>query len=114
MKIHVNKGCLSNIPVGHGTNRNESIHKQLNALLHRSRISIQTAHSLFAFMIYDHNCKSEKKLNLPIWFRNVKDPNPFMEDEHPIENGTWEILENLELENENIHGDHSYSNGMMQ
>ena len=31
INLHVNKGCLSHIPAGIGTNRNESLHKRLES-----------------------------------------------------------------------------------
>jgi len=109
---HVHKGFLSDIPVGHGTNKNEAIHKQLKALLHRNRLGVQTAHALFSFMIYSHNLKKQQQINVPIWLTHKEDQMPFKEKRKSVEIHDNEIIECLELDNSPIFGDHDYENGM--
>ena len=52
---HIDKGCLSEIPVGCGTNRNENLHKLLNTHFHISRIGILLAYALLTVLLYSHN-----------------------------------------------------------
>lgn len=45
LRNHIRKGCLSNIPPGYGTERNEQLHRLLNRSLisGATRISIELA-----------------------------------------------------------------------
>ena len=66
LKKHVTKGCLSGIPKGAGTTRNEAFHRVLNVHFGRvSRIGIPLAFALLTLLIYQHNCKIQGKLGLP-------------------------------------------------
>jgi len=58
--IHVEKGCLSDIPPSGGTSRNEGIHRVLNKTLKKSRIGIQFAIALLGMFFYIWN---EKQLS---------------------------------------------------
>ena len=40
LKVHINKGCLSDIGVGCGTNRNKVLHRHINSFFHQSKLSI--------------------------------------------------------------------------
>ena len=55
LKHHITHGCLSDIPPGGGTNRNECFHSHLNAFIHRSRIGILLAYALISVIIHAHN-----------------------------------------------------------
>ena len=44
--VHVRKGCLSGIPPGHGTNRNERLHRDLNAGLCERCYGVELAYAL--------------------------------------------------------------------
>ena len=55
LKRHITRGCLSNIPPGFGTNRNEKFHSFINSKLHRSRIGVFLAYALFTVFLYAHN-----------------------------------------------------------
>ena len=46
---HVDKGCLSGIEPGRGTNRNERLHRELNAIIHSSRYGVELAYGLFIY-----------------------------------------------------------------
>jgi len=61
LKFHITKGCLSNIEVGCGTNRNEALHRHMNSFFHQSRISILLAYALMTVLIYSHNSIQESK-----------------------------------------------------
>ena len=74
LKKHINLGCLSNIPPGCGTNKNENLHKQLRSLISRGKLSIRTANSVFSHLFYVHNIKkSGVKYVMPISSRG--EPN---------------------------------------
>ncbi len=63
LKKHVMKECLSEIPVGAGTSRNEAFHRVLNTHFGRlSRIGIPLALALLTVLIYQHNCKLQEKV----------------------------------------------------
>ena len=69
LKVHMNKGCLSNIGTGCGTNRNEALHRHINAFFNRSRISVLLAYALISVFLYSHNStvnQQSKKLIKPI------------------------------------------------
>lgn len=69
LKIHINKGCVSDIPVGCGTNRNEAFHRYIRTFFHRSRVGILVAYALMMVIIYQFNSNegtSRKKLVKPI------------------------------------------------
>ena len=53
--VHVDKGCLSGIAPGRGTNKNERLHRNLNAVLHSSRYGVELAYSLLTTTFYAHN-----------------------------------------------------------
>lgn len=60
LKKHVIKGCLSEIPIGAGTTRNEAFHRVLNTHFSRvSRIGIPLALALLTVL---HNCKLQEKV----------------------------------------------------
>ena len=43
IRKHIKKGCLSGIGPGRGTNRNESLHKDLNDIMSSSRYGVELA-----------------------------------------------------------------------
>ena len=59
LRLHIQKGCLSNLPPGCGTEINEQLHR----LLHRSlvtgatKISIELAIALLTILFYYHSTK---------------------------------------------------------
>ena len=55
LKKHISKGCLSFIPVGGGTNRNENLHKNLKKNLSKSRVGVQTAIAQLGTFFYVWN-----------------------------------------------------------
>ena len=53
LKLHISKECLSAIPVGYGTNRNERLHRLLNnSALHVSRIGPESANAILDTILY--------------------------------------------------------------
>jgi hypothetical protein len=60
LKIHVENGCLSDIPPSGGTNRNEALHKILRKNISRQRIGVQLALALLGISFYIWN---EKRSN---------------------------------------------------
>ena len=64
LRQHIRKGCLSDIPPGCGTERNEGLHRLLNRSLitGATRISVELAIALLTILFYHHNRKiSEEK-----------------------------------------------------
>ena len=65
MKVHINKGCLSGIPPGSGTEDNERHHRYLNRSFIKGAnvISPELARAVLTLMFYVHNSKllTEKK-----------------------------------------------------
>ena len=53
------KGCLSKIPPGGGTERNEGLHKLLNRSMisGATTLSVQLATALLTLLFYHHNIK---------------------------------------------------------
>ena len=63
LKVHVRKGCLSNIEPGCGTNRNEVLHRHINPhFANKSRIGLPLAIALLTVLLYQHNCRIEEKI----------------------------------------------------
>ncbi len=67
---HIDKGCLSGIQPGRGTNRNERLHRQLNAIIGNSRYGVEFAYAQFTSTFYCHNeaiaAKRDKRTARPI------------------------------------------------
>ena len=52
---HMERGCLSHIKVGRGTNRNERLHRQLNSVLKSNRYGPEMGTALITFTFFKHN-----------------------------------------------------------
>ena len=55
--VHAENGCLSDIPPGAGTERNENLHGHINKFLYRKRIGIKLAYALFTKVFAKKNDK---------------------------------------------------------
>lgn len=55
--IHVDKGCLSEIPPNFGTNRNENLHRSLNKRLSGTRLGVEVAVALLATFFHVWNSR---------------------------------------------------------
>ena len=69
LKVHMRKGCLSNIGVSCGTNRNEALHRHINSFFHRSRMSTLLAYAIITVLLFSHNSAVEvtpRKIVKPI------------------------------------------------
>ena len=62
LKVHVEKGCLSNIPPGGSTSKNERLHKDLNKIVASSRLGVELAYTHIFRMFYHHNKKNDVQL----------------------------------------------------
>ena len=64
LRMHIRKGCLSRIPPGYGTERNEQIHRILNRSLisGATRITFQLAFALLVCLFYHHSKKMASNL----------------------------------------------------
>ena len=66
IKRHIEKGCLSEVPAGFGTNRNENLHRSINHRLAGSHISVELAVALLSVFFHMWNgkrCKREESYN---------------------------------------------------
>ncbi len=69
LKVHAKKGCLSDIDVGGGTNRNEAFHRYVNTFFHKSRLGILLSYALMMTIIHQYNSKirnSRKCIFVPV------------------------------------------------
>ncbi len=57
LREHINRGCLSNIPPGCGTERNENLHKCIRKSASKVRIGVHLAVALFTTFLYVWNEK---------------------------------------------------------
>ena len=59
LRKHIQKGCLSEIPPGCGTERNEGLHILLNRSMisGATTLSVQLATALLTLLLYHHNVK---------------------------------------------------------
>ena len=99
IKVHILKGCLSGIPPGCGTNRNERLNKHLNDFLSSNKIGISLAYArcfrLFAEL------SSMKKMTTE-YFTSYNWQNELGNDHHCDNNSkeSKERLESFGIENE--------------
>ena len=76
--VHIKFGCLSDIPPGIGTNRNERLHRKIRKWLRRTRMGVCLAVAILTTIFYIHmeqnNCDKERssKILIPItqWYAN--------------------------------------------
>ena len=61
LRKHMLKGCLSGIPSGFGTNRNENLHKIINKRLSGNRLGVQLAVALLSTFFHSWNLKRSKQ-----------------------------------------------------
>lgn len=61
IKIHITKGCLSHIPPGCGTNRNERLHRKLRKIAGRNKLGVRLAFALFTRAFHLINEEIKKK-----------------------------------------------------
>ena len=60
---HVWLGCLSNIPAGIGTNRNERLHRKLRKWINKNRIGVSYAVAVLFLIFYNHMEQNKKCSN---------------------------------------------------
>jgi len=59
LKLHIQRGCLSNIEVGGGTNLNEALHRCINPhFKHAGRIGLPLAFALLSILFYKYIVKN--------------------------------------------------------
>lgn len=73
IRKHITKGCLSGIAPGRGTNRNESLHKDLNNIMSSSRYGVELAYALFTICLFKHNLLMQKR-GLLILLNFIRNP----------------------------------------
>ena len=57
LRIHINRGCLSSIPTGFGTNRNENLHRSLNKRLSGHTLGVELAVALLGTFFHMWNSR---------------------------------------------------------
>lgn len=62
LQKHVEKGCLSGIPPGRGTNRNENLHKNINSIMTSSQYGVELAYGFLSTCFHRHNNKHDSRL----------------------------------------------------
>ena len=55
--LHVDKGCLSDIPPCGSTSTNENLHQKLNSFFNGEKMGPSLAAALLGFLVYSWNCK---------------------------------------------------------
>ena len=61
LMVHIERGCLSGIKPGRGTNRNERLHRDLNGIMSASKYGLELAYALITLCMYKHNEKQAAK-----------------------------------------------------
>lgn len=61
LKIHIKEGCLSEIPPGCGTNKNERLHRKLRKTAGRSKLGVKLVYALFTKAFHLINTEIDKK-----------------------------------------------------
>ena len=73
--IHIDKGCLSGIPPGCGTTRNERLHRDLNSHMSGTKYGVELAYGLLTCTFFKHNeyisAAREKRYAAPITAYNM-------------------------------------------
>ena len=64
LRTHASKGCLSEIPPGAGTNRNENLHRKINPFFCRCRFGVPLALALLTMLFHQHNNKKDPTLSI--------------------------------------------------
>lgn len=66
LNVHITRGCLSEIPVGAGTNRNERLHRHLKPHFSYTRLGLPMALALMTILLYVYNSQLlQKKMGIP-------------------------------------------------
>ena len=69
-------GCLSDIPPGAGTNRNERLHQYIGNYFNRSKIGVLLAYTLLSVILYTNNTSARihgKLVTRPILASQFRD-----------------------------------------
>lgn len=61
LKVHIAKGCLSGLPKGAGTNKNERLHRHLKPLFSRTRLGLPLALAMMTILLFQYNCRLIEK-----------------------------------------------------
>ena len=66
IRVHISEGCLTGIPPGCGTNRNENLHKTINPFFSRCGIGIPLVLALLTILFHRHNKRLLDAQQLPV------------------------------------------------
>ena len=95
LRLHVQKGCLSDIPPGCGTERNEGLHRLLNRSMisGATRISVELTIALLTILFYHHN----KKISGEKHMCSTKTKPVAPDDANPINESQTSMSENAPI-----------------
>ena len=82
IRVHISKSCLSGIPPGCGTNRNENLHKIINPFFSRCRIGIPLALALLTILFHRHNKRLLDTQPLPVLHARALKSTSLPNEEH--------------------------------
>ena len=82
IRVHISKGCLTGIPPGCGTNRNEYLHKTINPFFSRCRIGIPLALALLTILFHRHNKRLLDTQQLPVLHARALKSTRLPNEEH--------------------------------
>ena len=57
LKVHIIRGCLSDIPPSFGTSKNENLHRSLNARFSGNKLGVEVAVAILATFFHLWNSK---------------------------------------------------------
>ena len=78
-KTHIERGCLSGLPVQCSTSDNERIHRYLNAVLHTNRIGLDLAYQRCCRLFFRINNVDKSLLSSKLCCPRLQESNLFVE-----------------------------------
>ena len=71
LRMHITRGCLSGIPAGLGTNRNERIHRKMRKIIGTTKLGVKLMYAKMSNLFHEHNLN--KLGNGYIEYNNTKE-----------------------------------------
>jgi hypothetical protein len=109
LTVHVEKGCLSDIPPSCSTSKNERLHKDLNKIVRSSRLGVELAYARIFRTLYYHNLKKDPPANNIYRNRALTEKDAYRKD---VNSGIdLETVMPLEIKNLEVFGIRSKIHG---
>ena len=80
IKTHIERGCLSDIPVQCSTSGNERIHRHMNSVLHTNRIGLDLAYHRCARFLFRINNADKGELTSKLCHPRIQENHYFSEN----------------------------------